>query len=450
VVIGHIQDKVQKALFDQILEQNQGLEAIALNLIQQEDGNGVPNFEALKVTRRQISIGEIDEHQQGIQIGLVDVAKGFVGDLRGEGSVKEGWERLRVASDLCGIDLADRLNQKKPLTRTELERLQSKVQDLMTYGSHAALLWKLVRVHQADSKHLHAIQLVSDKQFKFLSASFDGKRKAISECRSFNELDWELKNVFLKAAKDLPKAYLKKNQDHFESWLQQEINDQELILPDLSRELRYSPSDQGYELGPIDGERKERPMGSSVQKLFEQLGGIDLNRRQDDVEQRLSLGILRAQVLALMSDLDPSIVKQGPLTQKFLLALHSSKRNLERQSGAICYLFSTLKETYDPDTLKIKYACSKDLIETIKNRLIKYPELIIAIHKAGELGGLEPRWIYVLSKIAKTMPSVDLLDMNIKYPLEQWIVKSSRKNSPISLIKISNGSDSDDGRRISD
>jgi hypothetical protein len=151
-----------------------------------------------------VSATETEVNHDG-QKSIISTAFKIVLFLEGDRhSWLEGWEKLRSASHLSGIDLEQKFISKQHLTKDETKHLMNSVMDVKKYGSRAALIW-----------------LIEESSVGFASFCLSSvcpllaNRASYAKPKCFSTLDLTLRDKYIIKAKEEEKSSV----SEFTPWL---------------------------------------------------------------------------------------------------------------------------------------------------------------------------------------------------------------------------------------
>jgi hypothetical protein len=363
---------------------------------------------------------DVDENRAIVDLGILKVTNYCLEELRENGGdLVEGWARLELAGLLSGVDLHDKLKEKETLTKGEWKLLYYQVDLIKKFGSHAVVLWKLVRAHADNLVELQAIGAISSKQSDILQKKI-AKRGLTSVGVKFGELPLAVKKAYLDAAQSFSREYVTLNATRFESMVQDDVANDTLSIHSFDRSNNSSPRLDA--LNRLDDDFKEDDRQEELNLLFKALGGVEDTTEQQVQDLRNSLGILRARTIAAYLKLDPESVG-------YVAALRKGAATLLLLDGSIVHLFSALKETFDLVALKRKPCIRKEILKQLILSTKAYPDFFYKIKKAGELGALSPTFIAILAHVAEGFTQEEKEMFNRLHPLQEWI-RIDRAPSP--------------------
>ena len=351
-------------------------------------------------------------------LGIVKTTTDFLAILREDGgNLEEGWARLNLASSLAKVNLQQKLKDQEPLTEPERVRLEKKVLHVKTYASFAVMLWKLVCAHNCDLLALRNIGAISRNQYKLLRAK-QVRHPNFAHGDTFASLHTSAKEVFLETARNLSREYLEKKRTQFEWFTHRDVENNSTAIHDYDRSGNNSPRLDGIRaIGMTSAAvAAHEASRNALDVLYVEFGRID---GEQGKSIQVSLGILRAKVIAIRLHLDPDALHDAEAPD--ITRMRAEMERLKQLDGSILYLFNQLKETIDLQALLEKKFITKAVLEKLIVLTIAHPDFFYAIKKAGELAALSPQFIAILSHLAEAFNDEQKEELNRDYLLKDWL-----------------------------
>ncbi len=361
-----------------------------------------------------------------VDLGILKITERYLDKLQaGESDLAERWARLSVACALCEVDLQTKMQNYKALTKHELKALDKKVELVCKYGSHAVVLWKLVRAYEGNLELLCGFRAISPKQAEILNKHLVTPPVGIFERNRFADLELPTKEAFLNAAVVFSREYLKHNESRYEAFTKEDKENDASSLPDLNRSYLSSPAQQAPRiLNPLE---RELSLREKIELFFRSLGQVDLTQDQLDQNLRSSLGILRAQVLGIQCGIDDRRIVEGNLTEKEFEQLSNQANSLHEIDGALCFLFRVLKQSIEEKELLQKPYITEPLIAALKSQIKRNPDFLYMLKRASELAGLKPPYIQIIATLTDFIPPEAKAELNKEFPVIKWLAEKRDK-----------------------
>jgi hypothetical protein len=333
---------------------------------------------------RKTSRNLSDQKLNQCALGVLQLIQRFVSRYRSVGADdREMSTRIDVAAKMAGVNLNEHYQNRTPLRKEKADEIETEAKVIQKFGSLAVYLWSLVQAQKVDTlKDLdfyHKWQMISDNQMRRFAEIISSNPhffERIKSAASFAEMSFEDKVFFIRTAQLFPKRVITDKNGFFSSWHSgREIDDRGSLY------------------------KKE----TESQGVINELGGVIKDTPGEEMQLRTILGAKR---LELMHELNFDVYRFIPL------------------DSSICFLYTCLKKTADPEVLKKRFHLTDDIIASIRRE--NASSLIGAISRTKELLELEKDQIRALYRIAIKNRELSSLAGD-RYSIDTWIISSLRR-----------------------